>query len=128
MTPDDIIRVIFGLIAVLGLIGLCALIARKAGLLTAANGLSRKRRLAISESLSLDARRRMVIVKCDDAEHLIILGNSGETIVQNNLPTLTRMLDTDTQGDLHIPRNPFAEIREALAKANATDNAKERAA
>lgn len=129
MSPDEIIRVVFGLVAVLGLIGLCAFIARKAGLLSAANGLSRKRRLAIVESIGLDNRRRMMIIRCDDAEHLIILGSQGEVVVQNNLPDQELAEPSDTTlGDLQLPRNPFAEIRAALAKSQGATLAKDEAA
>ena len=129
MAPDDILRVVFGLVAVLGLIGICAITARKAGLLSATTSLTRKRRLAIMESLPLDARRRMLIVKCDETEHLIILGSNGETVVERQLPA--REVETTTAqdlGDLHLSRNPFAEIRNALAKTRATPDAESEAA
>lgn len=44
-----------------------------------------KRRLKVVETLSLDSRRRAVILSCDEKEHLVILSVNGETIVENNL-------------------------------------------
>lgn len=45
------------------------------------------RRLKLIETLPLDARRRLVIVRCDEVEHLLVLGPQQETIVASNLPS-----------------------------------------
>lgn len=84
MLLSEGLRIIFGLIAVLGLIGACAIAARKFGLVSASGGLVRKRRLQIVETLALDTRRRLAIVRCDDREHLIILGQSSETLIDSH--------------------------------------------
>jgi flagellar protein FliO/FliZ len=39
------------------------------------------KRMKVTESLMLDPRRRMVIVRCDDREHLILLGPGGDIVV-----------------------------------------------
>ena len=82
----DFSRIFFALIAVLGLIGLCALVARKAGLAQNALSLVKRRRLALVESLALDSRRRAVSIRCDGREHLVILGPTSETIVDKDIP------------------------------------------
>ncbi len=109
MTPDDYLRVIFGLLVVIGLIGMCALIARKAGFATLPNGVSRRRRLSIVETLPLDARRRLIIVKHDDREHLIVLGAQSETLVDSQTAPAAPQASQPT------PRNPFAELRQVLS-------------
>ncbi len=111
MAPDDYFRVIFGLVAVIGLIGIAALIARKAGVVSLPTSVGRKRRLAISETLPLDARRRLLIVRCDDREHLIILGAQSETIVDSGFDAKIIEEDSGAPG-----RNPFAELRNAFNK------------
>lgn len=85
MLASDIFRVIFGLVAVLGMIGVCAYLARKTGFSNLATAAGKKRRLSISEMLPLDARRRLAIVRCDDREYLLVLGASGETVVASGL-------------------------------------------
>jgi flagellar protein FliO/FliZ len=45
-----------------------------------------KRRLKIVESLPLDGRRKAMIVQRDDQQHLVILGPTGETVVETNIP------------------------------------------
>ena len=113
MLSAEILRILFGFVAVLGLIGLSALAARKFGLAAATGGLSRKRRLSVVETLAIDARRRAVIVKCDGKEHLILLGATGETLVDNNIETPATTEDVSAE-------NPFSL---AMAKTSETQNA-----
>jgi len=107
----EIIQVVFSLFAVLAMIGICAIAARKAGLMTASGGIVRKRRLALVETLGLDPRRRVAIIKCDNTEHLVILGANSETLIEKNLAApLVAAPDEKAQ-----PQNPFA-ILKALQK------------
>lgn len=85
MAGPELLRVVFGFVAVLAMIGLAALAAKKAGLASMTGAAGGKRRLAIREMLPLDARRRLAIVKCDDTEYLIVLGASGETLIDKGL-------------------------------------------
>jgi flagellar protein FliO/FliZ len=68
---------------VLGLIALGAWTLRRFGLGVVTAG-ARGRRLAIVESLALDARHRLVLVRRDDREHLLLLGTS-ETVVETGI-------------------------------------------
>lgn len=43
-------------------------------------------RLAVVETLALDPRRRLVLVRRDDVEHLILLGPTGDTVVDGSRP------------------------------------------
>jgi flagellar protein FliO/FliZ len=45
------------------------------------------KRLHIVESLGLDTKRRVVIVRCDEHEHLLLLSAEGDIVVEANLPT-----------------------------------------
>ncbi|MFZ2870156.1 FliO/MopB family protein [Zavarzinia sp.] len=40
------------------------------------------KRLAVVESLSLDPRRRLVILRKDGAEHLVLLGPGGDIVIE----------------------------------------------
>ena len=82
----DISRIVFALIAVLGMIGLTAFIARRAGLSGGGISLSKDKRLSVSETMAVDARRRVIIVKCDGREHLLLLGATGETVIASDIP------------------------------------------
>jgi flagellar protein FliO/FliZ len=74
------------LVLVLGLIALCAWALRRFGPGSMARPAA-GRRLAIVESLPLDARHRLVLVRRDDREHLLLLG-AAETVVESGIPPL----------------------------------------
>lgn len=75
----DWARAVFALIATLALIAGAAYAARRLGMLRPQG--QGPRRLAIGESLMLDPRRRLVIVRCDEREHLILCGPGGDIVV-----------------------------------------------
>ncbi len=74
--------IVFGLIAAMGFI--LKHIAAKGLRMPGMAGREGKR-LHIVESLALDARRRLVIVACDDGEHLLLLGPAQDIVVETNL-------------------------------------------
>lgn len=75
----DWARTAFALIATLALIGGAAYAARRLGMLQPnANGV---RRLKITETLMIDPRRRLVLVRLDGREHLLLLGPAGDVVV-----------------------------------------------
>lgn len=70
-----VLQAVFGLVVTLGLIGLVAYAARRWG----PSGMFQmrapgERRLAIVESLNLDPTRRLVLVRFDQEERLLLLG------------------------------------------------------
>tara|TARA_B100001142_G_C13962714_1_gene511717 strand:+ start:195 stop:497 length:303 start_codon:yes stop_codon:yes gene_type:complete len=81
------LRFLLALVFVIGLIGAFAVVARRMGLgfPNTAIKKSTNRRLSVEEVISLDGRRRLVLIRRDDKEHLILLGTSNETIVENNI-------------------------------------------
>ena len=77
-------RFVIALVFVLALIFAVAWVVRRFGLGGArATPMGRQRRLAIQEVLVLDARRRLVLIRRDDTEHLVLLGANGETVLEN---------------------------------------------
>ena len=45
--------------------------------------------LALMEVTNLDARRRLVLLRRDDVEHLVILGPASETVVEKNITAVS---------------------------------------
>tara|TARA_A100000171_G_scaffold6515_1_gene5059 strand:+ start:3463 stop:3849 length:387 start_codon:yes stop_codon:yes gene_type:complete len=90
-------RFVAALIFVLGIIGVFALIARR--FVPGARNINRrgiKRRLSIVEVVPVDTKRRLVLLKRDDTEHLVLLGPNGDMIVERNIGThFTDLLDSD---------------------------------
>jgi len=75
----DWARALFALIATLALIAGAAYAARRLGMLQP-GGMAPKR-MRITETLMLDTRRRMVIVRVDEREHVMLLGPAGDVVV-----------------------------------------------
>jgi len=44
-----------------------------------------RKRLKVIEVLPLDSRRRAVLLRRDEQEHLVILGANGETVVETGI-------------------------------------------
>jgi flagellar protein FliO/FliZ len=81
--PIDYLRFAAALVAVIALIGLLAWIARRLGLGGASTArVGRSRRLGLVETASLDAKVRLVLVRRDDVEHLILLAPDGARVVE----------------------------------------------
>lgn len=82
----QIVRLLIALGIVIAMMGGLAWVVRKLGLATPVSIKSDdKRRLEIVESLPMDARRRLVIIRCDGREHLVILSATGETVVERDI-------------------------------------------
>jgi flagellar protein FliO/FliZ len=80
------IKYFLGLIFVLGLIAGAAWLARHFGMVAkVSQKTSGQRRLEITEVLPVDAKRRLILVKRDDKEHLILLGQEHDLIVEQNI-------------------------------------------
>jgi len=87
MEISEYIRFLFALCFVLSLIGGLALLAKKLGWTHGALGYAKPdARLQIVESLSLDARRRAVIIRRDNVEHLVVLSPTSELLIEANIP------------------------------------------
>jgi flagellar protein FliO/FliZ len=79
---DTYWRFVLALAFVVLLIVACAWIARRLGLggrLVTSGG---KRRLAILEVLPLDGKRRLVLLKRDGVEHLLLLGQQSDLVIE----------------------------------------------
>lgn len=80
-------RFLLALVFVLGLIGLLAIVARRFGFGFPASAIkhAKARRLSVVEATSLDGRRRLVLVRRDDTEHLILLGPTSELLIESGI-------------------------------------------
>jgi flagellar protein FliO/FliZ len=79
------LRTVLALIFVLGLIGGAAYLARHLNLGGGARRLAsgkRHRRLGVVETLALDGRRRLILVRRDGAEHLLLVGGAVDMVVE----------------------------------------------
>jgi flagellar protein FliO/FliZ len=88
----DYVRFLLALIFVIGLIGLLALLARRLGFGTvrlspAFRNKSRdeQQRLAVVEVTNVDARRRLVLLRRDNTEHLVLLGVNRDLLIESGI-------------------------------------------
>ena len=50
-----------------------------------AGGRNRKARLAVMDATAIDTRRRLVLVRRDDVEHLILIGGTSDIVVEQDI-------------------------------------------
>jgi flagellar protein FliO/FliZ len=77
-------RFVAALLFVLGLIALTAWLARRFRLGPCGSP-GAGRRLAVLETLPLDARRRLVLIRRDATEHLLLLSPDGNRLVEGSI-------------------------------------------
>jgi flagellar protein FliO/FliZ len=84
MSPDSTLRYLVSLVFVLGLIGALAWLLRRFGPRGPFRG-SKLRRLAIVEMTTIDARHRLILIRRDDREHLLLLGPTGDLLIETGI-------------------------------------------
>ena len=85
MIMTDYLRFVAALIAVLGLIGLFAWIARRFRLGGLAGSTFASGRLEVIETLPVDGRQRLVLIRRDDREHLLLLGQERSIVIEDGI-------------------------------------------
>jgi len=83
------------LIVVLGLMWLLSLVLKKVN--QAQSGMANKNtRLKIVEQRMIDTKNKVAIIRCDDKDHLVILGQNSNTVIKADMiaPRETTKKDT----------------------------------
>ena len=104
------ITFIVAFIVVLALIGVAAWLVRRfaANRLGANTQRGRMPRLAVIDAAAVDGRRRLVLVRRDNVEHLLMIGGPTDIVVEPNIVRAAPGRD-------QIPQRPSAPSRRALA-------------
>jgi len=90
---------VLALAVVLALIGLLAMGARRLGFAPRVTPLRGKRRLAIVEVLALDAKHRLVLVRRDAVDHLLLLGAAQDAVIETGItPPVEPPAPSSTKG------------------------------
>jgi len=97
MQFTELLRMFFALAVTLGLLGLLVVVMRRFGpeTLKRLQGTRKDRRMAVVESLVLDPARRLVLVKIDAEERLILLGEGQILPAAVAAPSRRRSAQTD---------------------------------
>ncbi|MHA1538553.1 MAG: FliO/MopB family protein [Alphaproteobacteria bacterium] len=87
MEIETYMRFVLTLLFVLALIGVLAWLARRAGLGNrVARASGSRRRLSVSEVKVIDGKRRLVLVRRDEVEHLVLLGPQKDLVLEAGIP------------------------------------------
>jgi flagellar protein FliO/FliZ len=79
-------RFLVALVFVLALIGLLAWAARRFGVLRGTvRAKGGTRRIEVVEIVPIDSKRRLALIRRDQTEHLILLGSTGDLIVETGI-------------------------------------------
>ena len=103
-----IVRFVVAFVIVLGLIALTFWLIRRfggarVGGTTAARG--RQPRLAVIDAAPVDGRRRLVLVRRDNVEHLLMIGGPTDIVVEENI---VRAVPVTQPREAPVPRTPGA--------------------
>ena len=84
----DLLRYFGALLLVLAMVGGAGLLARRFGVpgVTKAAGI---KRLAVVETLMIGPRQRLLILRRDNVEHLVLSGPDGVSVIENGISTNT---------------------------------------
>lgn len=87
MDPIVYLRFILALALVVGLVLLAGWAGRRFGLVPVAGGRRTRRgkRLGLVEVMPLDSRRRLVLVRRDDKEHLLLLSAGRDLVIETGI-------------------------------------------
>jgi flagellar protein FliO/FliZ len=80
-------KFLLAFIVVLAILGAAGYLMRRinGGSLTTSGARGRHPRLAVIEDASVDGRRRLVLVRRDNVEHLLLIGGSTDIVVEPNI-------------------------------------------
>ncbi|MEO5375556.1 MAG: flagellar biosynthetic protein FliO [Alphaproteobacteria bacterium] len=89
MDYEGYLRFVLSLTFVIGLILLVAWALRRYGfgvMVPGGGARRRERRLAVVEIAPLDTRRRLVLLRRDGVEHLVLIGGTTDLVIETGIP------------------------------------------
>ena len=102
------VKLIVAFLIVLALIALATWVMRRMGgtalAATAARG--RQPRLAVIDAAAVDGRRRLVLIRRDNVEHLVMIGGPSDVVIEQNI---LRAVPVAPPREASVPRNAGAD-------------------
>ena len=84
MDWNQYIQIGIALALVLAMMGLLSIVLKKINF--AQSGLANKNaRIKIIEQRMIDSKHKAAIIRCDDKDHLVILGQNGDTVIKADM-------------------------------------------
>jgi flagellar protein FliO/FliZ len=106
------LKIVLFVIVVLGLLALAFWLSRRFGGGRLGSGATRGRqlRLAVIDQATVDSRRRLVLIRRDNVEHLLIIGGPSDVVVEQNIVrAATAQRETGPARPPAMPRVPLGE-------------------
>ena len=100
-------RFFIAFLVVLALIGLTAWLVRRFGA-TRLGGAARGRqpRLAVIDAASVDGRRRLVLIRRDNIEHLLMIGGPTDVVIEPNIVRAAAAVAREPAARVAMPAEP----------------------
>ena len=123
MDLTEIFRFVAALAFIIGLIGVCAYAAKRFGLATGGfGGNGSRKRLSVSEVKALDAKHRLVLIRRDGKEHLILIGGEHNLLIETGIDAPAIMEpapEAATEGERPAPGFQFQRIVDLIKERRA---------
>lgn len=87
---NAILWLALALLALVVVLGLVRLIRGFSGGTFVAGGRNRRTRLAVMDAAAVDSRRRLVLVRRDDVEHLVLIGGPTDVVIERDIRVMSR--------------------------------------
>ena len=132
----QVVTFFFAFVTVLVLIGVAAWFVRRFAsnrLAASTNRGGRMPRLAVIDATAVDGRRRLVLVRRDNIEHLLMIGGPADIVIESNIvrasparsAELPRIVPDAARSELeasrgeepHMPELPLRPLRPSFAEA-----------
>ncbi len=81
----EYIRFALALIFVLGLVAACSWLGKRIGLAPRTGAGGKNHRLSVIEVQAVDARRKLVLIRRDNVEHLILLNGERDLLIEGGI-------------------------------------------
>jgi len=102
-------RFLIAFVVVLALIGLTAWLVRRFGAsrLGGSSARGRQPRLAVIDAATVDGRRRLVLIRRDNVEHLLMIGGPTDVVIE---PNIVRAVAAREPGRMTVPPEPIPRV------------------
>lgn len=95
MESPVLLKFLCAFVFVIALMMVLAWVMKKIGLSGQSFIQAGKKRLKVVEVLPIDHRRKLVLVRRDDREHLLVLGGDSEAVIEANIPAAAEFVPAE---------------------------------
>ena len=116
---DTTAKFAIAFLLVLALIGITALIFKRFGggrMPSSGGGRGRQPRLAVLDSAVVDAKRKLVLIRRDNSEHLLLIGGPSDVVVETNINRAGPVTAAQERRPRGLPQQDLEAFENSLAE------------